>query len=313
MMPGVLHWSNYCHRKRAGQQVAHNIGRIRRSQSAAPALMLAPALLLFGAFVVLPILASIRLGFYEWDGISEARFIGLDNYREMWADPVFWVSLRNNLIWLAGFLCAPVFGLALALFLNQQWPGMRLIKTLFFFPFVLSQVVVGLVFAWFYEPAFGLLNQLLALLHIGQIAPLANENWVTPAIVLAGLWPQVAYCMMLYLTGLNHLNHELIEAARLDGARGWHMFRHIVWPQLRPASSLVMIVTLIGALRSFDLVALMSHGGPFNSSNVLGFYMYQHAAAGYRIGYGAALATVLLVIMDGCTACFLYNWLKQQD
>lgn len=275
--------------------------------------MLAPALLLFGAFVLLPIIASIRLGFYDWDGISEARFVGLGNYREMGADPVFWQSLRNNLAWLAGFLLAPLLGLALALFLNQQWPGMRLIKTLFFFPFVLSQVVVALVFVWFYEPAFGLLNQLLALLHLGQIAPLASENWATVAMVLAGLWPQIAYCMMLYLTGLNHVNPELLEAARLDGAGGWQMLRHIVWPQLRPATSLVLIVTLIGALRCFDLVALMSHGGPFNSSNVLGFYMYQHAVAGYRIGYGAALATVLLLIMDCCTACFLYRWLKQHD
>ena len=275
--------------------------------------MLAPALILFSVFVVLPILASIRLAFYEWDGLGPARFIGLGNYRELWQDPVFWTSLRNNLGWLLGYLLAPVLGLALALFLNQQFPGMRLIKTLFFMPFVISQVVVALVFSWFYDPEFGLLNRLLDLLHLHHVAPVANESWVTPAIIIAGLWPQVAYCMMLYLTGLNHINIEQIEAGRLDGYHGFCLFRHLVWPQLHPASKMVLIITLIGALRSFDLVAMMSGGGPFNSSSVLGYYMYEQGVAGYRIGYGAAIATVLLVLMDACSAVFLYFWLRQDD
>lgn len=275
-----------------------------------PWLMLAPALLLFSGFVLLPLLATIRLGFYEWDGFGVARFVGLGNYRELWQDPVFWTALRNNLWWLLGYLCAPVAGLALALFLNQQFYGMRLIKTLFFMPFVLSQVVVALVFSWFYDPAFGLLNRLLEVLGLASVAPLANEHWVTLAIIVAGLWPQVAYCMMLYLTGLNHINHEQIEAGRLDGFEGFGLFWHLVWPQLRPASKMVLIITLIGALRSFDLVALMTAGGPFNSSNVLAYYMVEQGVSGYRIGYGAAIATVLLLIMDTCTACFLYSWLK---
>ena len=275
--------------------------------------MLAPALLLFGAFVLLPILASIRLSFFAADGLSPARFVGLANYRELWQDPVFWTALRNNLWWLLGYLCAPPAGLLLALFLNQQFPGMRLIKTLFFMPFVLSQVVVALVFSWFYDPEFGLLNRLLDLLHLGHVAALANENWVTLAIIVAGLWPQVAYCMMLYLTGLNHINHEQIEAGRLDGYQGFGLFRHLVWPQLRPASMVVLIITVIGALRSFDLVAMMSGGGPFNSSNVLGFYMVEQGVSGYRLGYGAAIATVLLMLMDGFSAAFLYQWLRQDE
>ena len=278
-----------------------------------PWLMLAPALLLFAAFVVLPLLASIHLSFFAADGLSPARFVGLANYRELWHDPVFWTALRNNLWWLFGYLLAPVVGLLLALFLNQQFPGMRLIKTLFFLPFVLSQVVVALVFSWFYDPEFGLLNRLLDLLHLPHMAVLANEDQVTLAIIVAGLWPQVAYCMMLYLTGLNHINHEQIEAGRLDGYHGFGLFRHLVWPQLRPASMVVLIVTVIGALRSFDLVALMSGGGPFNSSSVLGFYMVEQGVSGYRLGYGAAIATVLLLLMDAFSAIFLYRWLRQEE
>ncbi len=278
-----------------------------------PWLMLAPALLLFGAFVLLPVIASIRLSFFAADGLGPAQFVGLANYRELWQDPVFWTSLRNNLWWLLGYLCAPLAGLLLALFLHQQFPGMRLIKTLFFLPFVLSQVVVALVFSWFYDPEFGLLNRLLDLLHLRHMAVLANENQVTLAIIVAGLWPQVAYCMMLYLTGLNHINHEQIEAGRLDGYHGFGLFRHLVWPQLRPASMVVLIITIIGALRSFDLVALMSGGGPFNSSNVLGFYMVEQGVSGYRLGYGAAIATVLLLLMDIFSAIFLYRWLRQEQ
>lgn len=275
--------------------------------------MLAPALCLFAAFVLLPIVASIRLSLFAADGLSPARFIGLGNYRELWHDPVFWTALGNNLWWLLGYLCAPPLGLALALFLNQQFPGMRLIKTLFFMPFVLSQVVVALVFSWFYDPEFGLLNRLLDVLQLGHVAVLANERWVTLAIILAGLWPQVAYCMMLYLTGLNHINHEQIEAGRLDGYHGFGLFRHLVWPQLRPATMMVLIITLIGALRSFDLVAMMTGGGPFNSSNVLGFYMVEQGVSGYRLGYGAAIATILMLLMDCFSAAFLYRWLRQEE
>lgn len=294
-------------------RVPSGVNPLRHGARWVPWLMLAPALLLFGAFVLLPILASIRLSFFAADGLSPARFVGLANYRELWQDPVFWTALRNNLWWLLGYLCAPPAGLLLALFLNQQFPGMRLIKTLFFLPFVLSQVVVALVFSWFYDPEFGLLNRLLDLLHLGHVAALGNENWVTLAIIVAGLWPQVAYCMMLYLTGLNHINHEQIEAGRLDGYQGFGLFRHLVWPQLRPASMVVLIITVIGALRSFDLVAMMSGGGPFNSSNVLGFYMVEQGISGYRLGYGAAIATVLLLLMDGFSAAFLYQWLRQDE
>ena len=183
---------------------------------------------------------------------------------------------------------------------------------MFFFPFVISQVVIGLVFSWFYDPTYGLFNIAWTSLGFEPVAILSDENWATFGIIAAGLWPQIAYCMILYLTGLNNLSPEQIEAARLDGAHGWKMLWYVVLPQLRPATFIAIVVTVIGALRSFDLVATMTGGGPFGSSNVLAYFMYEQSIFNYRAGYGAAIATVLFLIMDLYIAYFLWRMLKSE-
>ena len=192
--------------------------------------------------------------------------------------------------------------------------GIRLYKSLFFFPFVISQVVVGLIFTWFYAPDFGLLSALLHWLTGENIAILADDRYVTYGIIAAGLWPQIAYCMILYLTGLNNINPEQIEAGRMDGAKGIAMLRHIVLPQLGPATFIAIVVTVIGALRSFDLVSIMTDGGPYGSSRVLSFYMYEQALSeyGFRMGYGAAIAVVLFAIMMVFITLFLVRMLGQE-
>lgn len=209
-------------------------------------------------------------------------------------------------------MLAPPCGLAIALFLNQQIRGIRVVKSLFFFPFVISQVVVGLVFAWFYDPSFGLLNIFLTSIGFDPVAVLSNENLVTYGIIAAGLWPQVAYCMILYLTGLNNLDPEQIEAARLDGAKGFRMLWYVVLPQLKPATFIAIVVTVIGALRSFDLVSVMTAGGPWGSSSVLAYQMYEESIFNYRMGYGAAVAVVLFLIMDIYIAYFLWRMLRSE-
>ncbi len=277
-----------------------------------PWLFMAPALFMFSVFVVSPVVQSLWYGFHEWDGIQEKVWIGLDNYRELFDDEIFYISLKNNFWWLLLYMLAPIFGLAIALFLNQKLRGIRAVKALFFFPFVLSQIVVGLVFSWFMDPNGGLLAMGLGLFGIEPIPILADENLVTFGIIVAGLWPQVAYCMILYLTGLNNINKELIEAARLDGAKSLQMLWHIVLPQLRPATFIALVVTVIGALRSFDLVAIMTAGGPYDSSNVLAYYMVKQSIENFRMGYGASIATVLFLIMDVFIAFFLWRMLRQE-
>jgi len=205
-------------------------------------------------------------------------------------------------------------GLFIAIFLNQNVTGIRIYKSLFFFPFVISQVVVGLIFAWFYAPNFGLLTKILAWLGLGDIAILADERFVTYGIIAAGLWPQIAYCMILYLTGLNNVSPDQVEAARLDGAKGFRMLWYVIIPQLRPATFIAVVVTIIGALRSFDLISIMTDGGPYGSSRVLSFYMYEQALSeyGFRMGYGAAIAVILFLIMMLFITGFIWKMIADE-
>ena len=278
-----------------------------------PWLFLLPAMLMFAVYVLYPIIQRISLSFYEWDGLGDKIWVGWGNYVELFDDDSFWTSLKNNIIWLIFFMLAPVIGLAIALFLNQEVAGVRLAKSLFFFPFVISQVVVGLVFAWFYDPGFGLMGHLMGFVGIEPFSLLGEETTVTYAIIAAGLWPQIAYCMILYLTGLNSLNPEQIEAARLDNAKGFKMLWYVILPQLRPATFIAIVVTVIGALRSFDLIAIMTDGGPYGSSSVLAYFMYEQSITNFRMGYGAAIATVLFMIMNVYIAFFLWRMLKAEE
>ena len=286
----------------------------RNQRSLAPFLFLMPGIFMFLVYVIIPIFQSINISFYEWDGLGEAKYIGLDNYFELIDDEAFYTSLKNNIIWLVLYLFAIPAGLFVALFLNQTVTGIRIYKSLFFFPFVISQVVVGLVFSWFYDPSNGLMNIILMSFGADAIPVLADEKYVTYGIIAAGLWPQTAYCTILYLTGLNSVDPEQIEAARLDNARGFKMLWYVILPQLRPATFIALVVTVIGALRSFDLISIMTDGGPWGSSQVLAFYMYEQAFSeyGFRMGYGAAIAVVLFLIMMIYIIGFLWKMYRDE-
>ena len=283
-------------------------------QRLAPWLFLAPGVAMFLVYVIWPIFQSINISFYAWDGLGEKTWVGVENYVELMDDDAFYTSLWNNVLWLVLYMLAVPAGLFVALFLNQTVTGIRIYKSFFFFPFGISQVVVGLVFAWFYDPNYGLLNVFLGLFGVEPIAVLADERYVTYGIIAAGLWPQTAYCMILYLTGLNAIDPEQIEAGRLDNARGWKMLWYVVLPQLRPATFIAVVVTVIGALRSFDMISIMTDGGPWGSSRVLAFYMYEQSFSeyGFRMGYGAAIAVVLFLIMMVYISGFIWKMYRDE-
>lgn len=286
----------------------------RNEIAVTPWLFLLPGMFFFAFCVIYPIFQSFWISFHEWDGLGEKVWVGTANYeRLLGGDRKFETSFWNNLKWLFLYLLAIPAGLSIALLLNQKVRGIRLYKSLFFFPFVLSQVVVGLVFSWFYLPREGLLNAILAVVGAGPVNILGDPSTATYGIIAAGLWPQTAYCMILYLTGLNAVDPEQIEAARLDGAKGHRMLWHVVLPQLKPATFIAFVVTIIGALRSFDLISVMTNGGPFGSTRVLSFYMYEESLSeyGFRMGYGAAIAVVLFFIMLFFIVYFL--WSMYQD
>ena len=285
----------------------------RNQQRVAPWVFLAPGLLFFTVYVIIPIFQSLWISFYAWDGIGTAEWIGVSNYIELLDDERFYTSLKNNLLWLVLYMLAVPAGLFVALFLNQNVWGMRFYKSMFFFPFVISQVVVGLIFAWFYNPNFGIVGKIWQFFGATPPSILGDENLVTYGIIAAGLWPQIAYCMILYLTGLNNVSSDQIEAGRLDGAKGWRMLYYVVLPQLWPATFLAVVVTVIGALRSFDMIAIMTQGGPWGSSNVLSYFMFETALSeyGFRMGYGSAIAVILFFIMLLFISYFL--WVMYQD
>ncbi len=285
----------------------------RNQLKLAPVFFLAPAMLLFAVYVLYPIFSSLRISFFEWDGVGEMLWIGFGNYIEMWEDDRVHTAIKNNFIWLICFLLAPPLSLALGIFLNQNLTELKFIKSLFFFPFVVSPVVVGLIFSWFYNPKYGLLDSFLEFIGLNPLAVLSNENIVTFGIIIAALWPQIAYCLILYLTGLAGLNKEILEAAKIDGAKSWSMFWNVILPQLRPATFIAVIVSVLGALRSFDLIAIMTRGGPWGSSTVLAYEMVEQAIFNYRMGYGAALATILFLILDIYIVWFLIRvWLNEK-
>lgn len=279
----------------------------------APTLFILPGALLFGIVIIMASIQTVWVSFFDWDGVGEMQWVGLSNYAQLIDDPQFYVSLKNNLIWLVMFMLAPPLGLALALLLNQPIKGMRIIKSLFFVPLVLASVTIGVVFTWVYDPSFGLLALVFSYFDATAPALLSDEHFVTFAVVAAALWPQIAFCLVLFLAGLNNLSEDLIGAGRVDGARGWPMLWHVVLPQLREVSFIALAVTVIGALRSFDMVAVMTSGGPFGSSTVLAYQMYEQSIFSYRFGYGAAIATVLFVMMAVFIAWYLRTLLKPEQ
>ncbi len=288
--------------------------RPMNQRTLAPVLFLAPGILMFLIYVVIPIFQSMWISFFDWDGLGEKVWVGTANYVELMDDDAFYTSLKNNVIWLVLYMLAVPAGLMIAIFLNQTIAGMRAYKSLFFFPFVISQVVVGLMFSWFYAPNFGLFYNIIEWFTGTGIAILAEDKYVTYGIIAAGLWPQIAYVMILYLTGLNNVAPDQVEAARLDGAKGWKMLWYVILPQLRPATFIAVVVTVIGALRSFDLVSIMTDGGPYGSSRVLSFYMYEKALSeyGFRMGYGAAIAVVLFAIMMIFISGFIWKMWRDE-
>lgn len=286
-----------------------------------PWLFLAPAILFFSIYVIIPIGQSFWISLHQWDGLGEKTWVGAANYERLlgWGDQnidrKFEVSFWNNLRWLVLYLLAIPAGLFIALFLNQTVRGIRLYKSLFFFPFVISQVVVGLVFSWFYLPNVGLFDVIVGFVGIDiRGGVLGNPSTATYGIIAAGLWPQTAYCMILYLTGLNAVDPEQVEAARLDGAKGHKMLWYVILPQLKPATFIAFVVTIIGALRSFDLISVMTNGGPFGSTRVLSFYMFEESLSefGFRMGFGAAIAVVLFFIMLGFIVYFLWSMYRDE-
>ena len=265
-------------------------------------LYLLPTLLVYLVFTFLPILETIRTSFYQWDGFSQNRvWIGIANYVEVFSDPKFLNALRNNLVFVIFYSIIPILiGLFLASLLSRRpIPGFAFFRTALFLPQVISMVVVGVIWRWMFNPTFGPINTLLRLVGLNKFAIswLGDFTWALPAVGSIGTWVQYGFCMVLFLAGMQHIQDEYYEAASLDGAGAFQQFIRITVPGLRAEIAVALVTTIIAALRVFDLVYTTTRGGPGESTMVTGFLIYRAAFTTNRIGYAAAIATVLTVII----------------
>ncbi len=274
-----------------------------------PYLFLAAPLALFFMWVIGPMIYSFYLSLTNWDGVSAPAFIGLRNYIRLFDDKIFWTALLNNAKWMVSFITAPVIiGLALAMILNRNIPGARAIKSAFYSPYIIAPVVIGLIWGWMYQPATGLFTSVLHALGVAKTPGwISDPRLATWCIIAAAIWRQVGYIMTLYLTGLQGVDPSLIDASQVDGCNFWQTFRNVIFPLLSPITVVVVVISIIDSLRSFDLVFVMTRGGPANSSSVLANMMYIEAFNNYKMGYGAAIAVVLFLI----TAVFIFIYLWQ--
>lgn len=264
-----------------------------------PYLFLAVPVFIYLVWVIGPMIYSFYLSFTSWDGFSPPAFVGLKNFSRLFHDRVFYISLSNNVEWILLFMTVPiVLGLTLAMVFNGNIPGEKFFKSSFFLPMVLSLVVCGLVWSWLYNPAFGLINTVLRGMGLDSLARgwLSDPNVVMESVIAVAIWRQVGYVMILYLAGLQSVDPDLVNAAQVDGATAVQRFFHVILPQLAPVTVIVIVISIIDSLRAFDLVSVMTRGGPFNSSSVLANYMYIQAFNNYRMGYGAAISVILFMI-----------------
>ena len=263
-------------------------------------LFLLPPLAVFGVVVIWPLLDSFFYAFTNWNGFDpNYRFVGLDNFRKVFTDKLFYNAVINTLIWIAAAILLPtILGLGLALLLDGSVKGSNVFKSIFYLPICLSAIVVGQIWTWIYQPDWGILNTLLGLVFGEPVkfAWLAKPGSALYAVIVAWSWQQTGLAMVIFLAGLTAIPADLMEAADLEGATRLQRTRLVVMPLLRPATVVVVALMVINSLKGFDILYIMTGGGPFNSSDTLAMHMYNESFKKYLMGYGSAISVVLFLI-----------------
>ncbi len=275
----------------------------RRQQRAGWA-FLAPALALIGVFFFVPVLAGFVMSFTDFDiyaigSPDSIRFMGIENYRQVLADPEFWRALRNTLYFVVvGGPLSVLASLGAALLVNAKVTRFKgLFRTIYFLPVVTTMVAVAIVFRYLLHPKYGLVNQALGFLHVGPIDWLGDPHWSMPAIVLLAVWKNFGYNMLIFIAGLQSIPEELYEAAELDGASARDRFLHVTLPSLAPTFLFVGVMTMIGQFQIFAEPYVMTQGGPLRSTVSVVMLMYEQGFRWWRMGYATSIAFVLFVIM----------------
>lgn len=261
--------------------------------------LVTPALVLLSLFTFWPILQSFFISFTDWNLIRPSwSFVGLKNYRDLLSAPLFWKVAGNTAVF--AFFTV-VVRLAISLFLAHlllpKLPLRSFFRTLVFLPHVTTTAVVAILWLFIFDPYFGPLRPLFE--WFGATSPVwvADEKWAMTAIIVVAIWKWVGFSTIVYLAGLSTVDVSLQEAARIDGANEWRVFRHVTFPQLSRYTLFLVITGTLHAMQTFDIPALMTEGGPFNSTNLYVYYLYELAFKRFRAGYASALTSVFFVVM----------------
>lgn len=289
-------------------------GRLKRKNTLIAWSFIAPNFIGFFLFTLIPVVFSLILAFMSWDSFSSPEFVGLKNFTKMLGDDTFWISLKNTFLYTIGVVpLTLVASLGLAILLNQKIRGMKIFRTAFFFPYVTSLVAIAVVWNMLFHPTMGPINQFLR--HFIENPPgwTSSSDWALTAIVIVSVWRGMGYYMILYLAGLQSIPKELYEAASMDGANKWKQFMNVTLPSLRSTTFFVTIMLVINCFKIFDLVQVMTGGGPGRATNVLVYNIYNEAFVKFNFGYASAIAMILFVIVLAITVVqFKWNQLRER-
>lgn len=270
-----------------------------------------PALVFYIIFVAIPIVGTLNISFHKWNGADAYMTpVGLDNYKHVFGDAIFWGALRNNVIWILFTIFIPVMlGLILAVLISQKFVrGKLLFRLTYFMPNVVSLVAVAIVWGWIYNPEFGILNRMLEFLNVpggAGIDFLGNPKLVIWSLVIAGSWTCFGFNMVVFLAALQGIDNDYLEVALLEGANFFQRMRYVILPTIKGTITLLVLNSLIGSFKVFDLIMIMTKGGPFHASEVISTYMYTSTFSMNDYGYGASLAIVLAVIIAVCSGVYM--------
>jgi raffinose/stachyose/melibiose transport system permease protein len=259
-----------------------------------------PAVAVYATFLVWPTMKSLWLSLTSWDGLSPTKtFVGLQNYRDMFSDPVMRTVVHNTLLWAAVTITVPmVLGLLLAVFLNGSIKAKPFLRTLFYTPAVLPLIAIASMWGWLYDPSKGAINVALKAVGLGDLAQpwLGQDSTALWAAMIPAIWVRTGFPMLLYLAALQTIPKDLYEASTVDGASPLQQFWHITMPSLKPAHYVVLALSLIESFKVFDIIYAMTYGGPGSSTQVFGTYMYFNVFQYQKAGYGTAIAVVITLV-----------------
>ena len=283
--------------------------RRRKDDTKLALLFIAPASVGLLVFLVWPLLTGLYYSFTEYTTLTPPTWVGLENYRRLLADPVFWNSLKVTVLYvLINIGVQTLVALVIAV-LMQRLTQSTVLRSLVLAPYLVSNVVAAIVFLWILDTQLGIFNILLQWIGFDPIAFWASETWVIQTVALVNVWRHMGYTALLLFAGLQSIPAHLYEAARTEGAGEIAMFRRITLPLLRPILALVLIMTIIGSFQVFDTISVTTQGGPADASKVLQMYIYENAFAQYEFGYASALSVALLVILMVIT--FAQYWMSR--